>query len=177
MGGGEHYQECTFEGYGPDGVAIFIECTTDNNNRTVSALRSYFNKFGGSLGKEGCLQFLFERKGVFLLEALLEALQGLQEEEDFTLAMIDAGAEDVEFGDMEVTVTCNVENFHDIQKALATLDIAPKEAGLYRIPTTTKKLDPPLFERFIKLIEFIEDDDDVQKVYHNVEYSSKGYPS
>ena len=89
--GADNLIETTFEGYGPSGEAIFIECTTDNNTRTVSSIRSCFNKYGGSLGKDGCLQFIFERKGIFTLEG------SIPDEENLTMALIDAGAEEVDF--------------------------------------------------------------------------------
>ena len=162
--GGENYVETTFEGYGPDGVAIFVECATDNNTRTVSNVRSYFNKYNGSLGKDGCLQFVFERKGVFLLKS--ENLN----EDDFTLEMIDAGAEDVEFNDGEVNILSAMEDFGNIQKKLHDLDVEPTEAGLQRIPLTMKEASEKSFSTFMKLIDALEEDDDVQKVYHNLEF-------
>lgn len=166
--GAENYDEVTFEGYGPDGVAVFVECATDNNTRTVAAVRSYFNKFNGSLGKDGCLQFIFERKGVFLIEQ--EALKGM-DIDDFTLEMIDGGAEDVESEDELVTVTTLMEDFGNAQNKLAELEIEPKEAGLQRIPVTHKELDEAALNNFWKLIDALEDNDDVQKVYHNLEFS------
>ena len=162
--GGEDYQEITYEGYGPDGVAVFVECATDNNTRTVSNVRSYFNKNNGSLGKDGCLQFIFERKGIFTLDA-----EGLDEEE-FSLEMIDASAEDVVFDEGLVTITTAMEDFGSVQKKLQEMEIEPKEAGLQRIPTTTKEIKKENFKGFMKLIDSLEDDDDVQKVYHNVEF-------
>ncbi len=165
--GGEDYIETTFEGYGPDGVAIFVECMTDNNTRTVSNVRSYFNKHNGSLGKDGCLQFIFERKGIFTINA-----EGIDEDE-FTLEMIDAGAEDVEFEDGIITVTTAMTDFGAVQKKLDEMQIESQEAGLQRIPITTKEIDPKHFPTFMKLIDILEDDDDVQQVYHNLEYSEE----
>lgn len=162
--GGEEYVEVTFEGYGPDGVAVFVECATDNNTRTVSNVRSYFNKNGGSLGKDGCLQFIFDRKGIFTLDA-----EG-KDEEEFTLEMIDAGAEDVEFEDELITITTAMEDFGSVQKKLQELEIETQDAGLQRIPITTKEIQKENFKGFMKLIDSLEDDDDVQKVYHNVEF-------
>ena len=164
--GGENYIETTYEGYGPDGIAIFVECATDNNTRTVSNVRSYFNKHGGNLGKDGCLQFCFERKGIFLIEN-----NGLNED-DFTMSMIDSGAEDVEFDEEGVTVTSAMEDFGAIQKMLAEINIEPTEAGLQRVPLSFKQTDTKAYKAFAKLIEVLEDDDDVQKVYHNLEYDT-----
>ena len=166
-GDDENYTEVTFEGYGTDGVAIFVECMTDNNTRTVSNVRSYFNKHGGSLGKDGCLQFIFDRKGVFVLE------QGDLDEDEFMLEMIDAGAEDVEFEDGEITITCLMEDFGNIQKQLNDMKLEPKEAGLRRIPVSTKKVTLHVFQSVMKLIDKIEADDDVQKVYHNIEFDEE----
>ena len=165
--GGENYVEVNFEGYGLDGVAIFVECATDNNTRSVANIRSYFNKYGGSLGKDGCLEFIFDQKGIFVIE------NTELDEDDFTMAMIDGGAEDVEFEDGVVTVTTAMSDFGSVQKALVELKIDPKEAGLERIPTTFKNITKKTFESVMKLIDVIEDDDDVQKVYHNVEYKDE----
>ncbi len=167
--GGEDFVETTFEGYGVDGVAIFIECATDNNTRTVANIRSYFTKNGGSLGKDGCLQFIFERKGIFTID-----LNG-QDEEEFTLEMIDGGAEDVEFDREEnlITVSCEMEEFGNVSKKLQELNVEPKEAGLQRIPTTYKEVNKDSFPKLMKLIDTIEDDDDVQKVYHNIEFNEE----
>jgi YebC/PmpR family DNA-binding regulatory protein len=161
--------EVTYEAYGPGGVAIFIECTTDNNTRTVGNVRSYLGKHGGSLGKDGCLQFIFVRQGIFTLPI------AKINEDEFTLAMIDAGADDVEFDKEEetITVTTSLENFGAVQKQFEVMKIEPSEAGLQRIPTDSKKVDQETFTTLMKLIEKLEDDDDVQKVYHNIEYSEE----
>jgi YebC/PmpR family DNA-binding regulatory protein len=162
--GAENYVDTTFEGYGPDGIAVFVECATDNNTRTVSNVRSYFNKCNGSLGKDGCLQFVFERKGIFLLNS-----EGI-DEDDFTLEMIDAGAEDVEFNEAHINIVSAMEDFGNIQKKLHEMKVEPIEAGLQRIPTTMKETHKKSFESFMKLIDALEEDDDVQKVYHNLEF-------
>jgi YebC/PmpR family DNA-binding regulatory protein len=165
--GGENYTEVNFEGYGADGVAIFVECATDNNTRSVANIRSYFNKYGGSLGKDGCLEFIFDQKGIFVIE------NPELDEDDFTMSMIDGGAEDVEFEDGLITVTTAMSDFGSVQKALAELKVEPKEAGLERIPTTFKDISKKTFDSVMKLIDVIEDDDDVQKVYHNIEYKEE----
>lgn len=166
---GDNYEETTFEGYGPEGVAIFIECATDNNTRTVANIRSYFNRYDGSLGKDGCLQFLFDRKGVFSIEA--ESL-GMDEDE-FTLEVIDAGAEEIENEDGMITVTCAMEDFGSLQDKLAELNVEPKESGLQRIPITTAEVSVKKIGTVMKLIDKIEDDDDVQQVYHNIEFTDE----
>jgi YebC/PmpR family DNA-binding regulatory protein len=166
--GGEDYVEVNFEGYGPEGVAVFVECATDNNMRTVAAVRSYFNKYNGSLGKDGCLQFIFERKGVFLIEE--SALNGM-DFDDFTMEMIDGGAEDVESEEGMITVTTLMEDFGNAQNKLTEINVESQEAGLQRIPTTHKALNEESLKTFWKLIDALEDNDDVQKVYHNLEFT------
>jgi len=148
----ESYTETTFEGYGPFGIAVFAECLTDNNNRTVSAVRSAFNKHGGSLGTNGSLSFLFERKGVFTISSEGLVLDDLQ------LEMIDA---------------CAREDFGSVTKKLAELGIEPEESGLRRIPNDTKKLDVESARKVIRFIETLEDDDDIQNVYHNLEMTDE----
>jgi YebC/PmpR family DNA-binding regulatory protein len=158
----ESFIETSFEGYGPCGVAVFVECLTDNNNRTVASVRSSFNKHGGNLGTNGSLSFLFERKGIFSIKN-----EGLSLE-DIELEMIDAGAEDFEVdGDM-LTITCAKEDFGSVNRKLNDLGIEPEEAGLKRIPGETKKLDIESAKKVLRLIDTLEDDDDIQFVYHNL---------
>lgn len=163
---GTEYAELTYEGYGPFGVAIFLECSTDNINRTVQNIRVGYSKYGGGLGTNGSLEFIFTRKGVFTFPASEKV-----NEEEFTLDMIDAGAEDVEFSDGYVTITCPLQEFGRMQKALEQKEITPESAELQRIPNTTVKLNDEELQKVLKLIDFFEDDDDVQKVYHNIELS------
>jgi len=156
--------EVVFEAYGPEGSGIYIECTTDNNTRTVSNIRSYLNKFGGNLGKENCLQFVFEKKGIITVS------KAKLDEETFQLEMIDAGADDVVLEEDIFTITTAPENFLSVQKKLGELNIDVVEGAIQMLPTTTKKLSEESFSKFMKLLDNIEDDDDVQKVYHNVEF-------
>mgnify|MGYP001067216413 CR=1 FL=1 len=164
---GSNYQEVTFEGYGPGGVAVYVECMTDNNNRTVSLIRSIFTKRGGSLGTNGSLNFLFDRKGVFTIP-----LGGLDPEE-FELELIDAGAEDIEEEKDVFIVTCALEDFGNIQKKLDELGVHAENAELQRIPINTKKLDAENAQKFLRMIEDFEDEDDVQNVYHNLEMTEE----
>ena len=161
--GSENFDEVNYEGYGPEGVGVFVECATDNNTRTVANIRAYFNKAGGNVGKEGCLEFIFNRKGVFILKS-----EGLNEEE-FTLEMIDAGADDVEFGEGMVRVTCEMEQFGSVSKFLNDKKIEAIESGLERVPVTYKTIGEDTFLKLSKLLDSLEEDDDVQKVYHNAE--------
>jgi len=164
-----HYFEATFEGYAPNGVAVFVECTTDNNNRTVSSVRSTFSKYGGNLGTNGSLEFIFDRKGVFVLPP-----DEKLDEDEFTLELIDAGAEEVDTNDEGYYhVTCAMADFGRLQKKLEELGIEPETAELQRIPNTTVELNDDDFKQVMKLIDALEDDDDVQKVFHNMEISEK----
>lgn len=157
-------EETSFEGYGPGGVAIFVECLTDNNNRTVSSIRAIFNKRGGSLGKNGSLSFLFDRKGVFTIPRNEE-----MDIEEFELEIIDAGVEEVEDEDDVVMVYCPLEAFGDVQKKLEDMGITPEKAELQRIPTSTQEVDVDTGKKVLDMIDAFEDDDDVQNVFHNLE--------
>ncbi|NLV18428.1 MAG: YebC/PmpR family DNA-binding transcriptional regulator [Bacteroidetes bacterium] len=161
------YTETTFEGYAPNGIAVFVECLTDNNNRTVASVRSVFNKFGGNLGTNGSLSFLFDRKGIFTLRK-----EGLDVEE-LELEMIEAGAEDLETDDDNVIITCSMEDFGNISKKLSEMGIEPEESALKRIPNNTKELDVESAKKVLRFIETLEDDDDVQSVYHNLEMTEE----
>lgn len=160
----ENYTETTYEGYASNGVAVFVETMTDNINRTVANVRSAFSKHGGSLGTNGSLEFIFDRKGIFNFYipegADIDAL---------TLQVIDAGAEEVEVEDGHMHVSCAMEDFGAVQKKLDELNLEVENAELQRIPNTRVALDDEAFEQVYKLIEVLEDDDDVQKVYHNMD--------
>lgn len=164
------YIETTYEGYASHGVAVFVECTTDNLNRTVSDVRAAFNKYGGALGTNGSLEFIFDRKGVFVINKP----EGI-DEDDFTLEVIDAGAEEVEFEDDYIHITCAMEDFGQLQRKLEDMDIATETAELQRIPNSYVQLSDEDFQKVMKLIEVLEDNDDVQKVYHNIEASDEQY--
>jgi YebC/PmpR family DNA-binding regulatory protein len=163
----ESFIETSFEGYAPGGVAVFVECLTDNNNRTVATVRSAFNKHGGNLGTSGSLKFIFDRKGIFTIKN-----EGFKLE-DLELEMIDAGAEDFEVDGDTLTITCAMEDFGNINRKLNELGIEPDEAGLKRIPTTQKKLDVDSARKALRLVDVLEDDDDVQYVYHNLEMTDE----
>jgi len=161
---GTDYTEVTYEGYAPHGIAVYVECSTDNLNRTVADVRSYFNKTGGNLSTNGSLEFLFSRKGTFLLKDI-----GKLDAETFELEMIDAGAEEIEHEDEYTTVLCAMEDFGNVQKKLEEFEIDVENAELRRIPNTYIKLEDEEFLNVMKLIDLLEDNDDVQKVYHNLE--------
>lgn len=160
----ESYTETTYEGYATNGVAVFVETMTDNLNRTVAGVRSAFTKHGGSLGTNGSLEFIFDRKGIFDFlvpeGADIDAL---------TLEIIDAGAEEVEVDGGYMSVSCAMEDFGAIQRKLDELGIEAENAELQRIPNTRVPLEDEAFDQVYKLIEALEDNDDVQKVYHNID--------
>lgn len=168
-GGTGDILELTYEGYTPGGIAVFIECTTDNQNRTVSSIRSVFKKYGGNLATNGSVDFMFERKGVFELDA-----EGLNEEE-FTLEMIDAGAEDVDFDEEDgvVVITTAFEDFGKMQKTLEEMEVRVKKAEPQRIPASTTKLAHEDALKALRLIEALEDNEDVNKVFHNLEITDE----
>lgn len=165
----ENYETVTFEGYGPNGIAIFVECTTDNTNRTVASVRSIFTKGGGSLGTNGSLEFLFDRKGVFLLDK--EKLE--INEEKLELELIEAGATNIEENDNLLYIYTDFNDFGAMNEALEKLNIEPKNAELQRIPINTITLEVEQAKKIIDLIEKFEDDDDVQNVYHTLEITDE----
>jgi len=154
--------ETSYEGKGPHGIAIFVEATTDNIQRTVSNVRSYFNKYGGEMGKNGSLNYLFDRKGIFTVP------KGTINQDEFEMELIDAGAEDISLDEDIFTVTTPMEEFGNMMKKLETLNIEPESASLQRIPKTTETLDLESARKVLKLIDMIEEDEDVNSVYHNM---------
>lgn len=156
------YQEVTYEGYGPHGVPIMVECATDNPTRTVANIRLIFSKNGGSMGNSGSVAFLFERKGVFKFEPSQINL------EEVELELIDAGAEEIEQEEEEIVVYTKFAEFGNMQKFLESKKLEPKSSELQYIPTTTKELSEAEQDDVLKLVEALESDDDVQHVYHNL---------
>ncbi|MDH3648825.1 MAG: YebC/PmpR family DNA-binding transcriptional regulator [Saprospiraceae bacterium] len=166
---GEALLQPTYEGYAPGGVAIFVECTTDNLNRTVSSVRAIFNKRGGSLATSGSVDFLFDRKGIFILD-----LQG-QDLDHLELELIDGGAEEIDMDEEanELNVTVAFEDFGMMQKKLEDLAIEPKSASIERLPTTTTTLSVHDAKQVLALVDLLEEDDDVQNVFHNLEMTDE----
>ncbi|MBF9252523.1 YebC/PmpR family DNA-binding transcriptional regulator [Pontibacter sp. 172403-2] len=156
------YEEIVYEGYGPHGIAVVIECATDNLNRTVANVRMHFSKGGGSLGKTGSLDFMFERRGIFKVDA-----EGLDVEE-LELDLIDFGAQDIYEHEGEIIIETAFTDFGAMQKALEEKGLNVISADLQRIPTTTTELTEEQEEEVMGLIERFEEDDDVQAVYHNM---------
>jgi transcriptional/translational regulatory protein YebC/TACO1 len=165
----ENYEEITYEGYGQGGVAFFVECTTNNPTRTVANVRAIFNKFDGSLGKNGELAFIFDRKGIFTIDLA----QIKMDWDDFEMEMIDGGAEDVEKDEEEVMITTAFEDFGSLSHKLDELGIEAKSAELQRIPNNTKGMLEDQFKANMKMLERFEEDDDVQNVFHNMEFTDE----
>lgn len=163
-GEADSYLEQNFEGYGPLGVAVFVECLTDNQNRTVQEVRAAYNKYEGSLGTNGSLEFIFDRKGVFTLPIT----EGMNLEE-LELELIDGGADDFTVEEDYLTVMCALEDFGNLNKKFEELGLEPENAELQRIPNNTKELSNDDFQKVMKLIDALEDLDDVQQVWHNLE--------
>ncbi len=164
----EDYQETTYEGYGPNGIPVIVECTTDNLNRTVQNVRAIFSKHGGNLGTNGSVDYMFERKGVFTIKN-----DGNLDEDEFTLEVIDGGAEDVEFSPELIVVTCAMSDFGNLQSKLDEMGVELESGELQRIPTTLQTLDNDQFKQVMRFLDVMEDDDDVQKVYHNMDITEE----
>ena len=157
-------QELTFECYAPHGVALFIECLTDNNMRSVANVRSIMNKFGGTLGTNGSLGFIFDRKGVFVLPKKAD-----MDMEMLEMELIDAGLEEMEIDEEYITLYTAMEDFGAMVKKLEDMKLEVENAELQRIPNTTKALDEESIKKVMKIVDLLEDDDDVQAVYHDME--------
>ena len=160
----ENWEEASYECYGPEGVAIFIDATTNNPTRTAGNIRAALNRWSGSMGKEGCLQFIFERKAAFTISSENIDL------DDLTMLLIDAGAEDLEKDEDVILIKGEVENYGSILNKLEELKIKPIESGLKRLPLNMKKISVDGYKIFSRLIDILEADDDVQEVYHNLEW-------
>ncbi len=161
-------EEINYEAYGLDGVAIFMETATDNPTRTVGNIRSYFNKYGGGIGTQGCLQFVFERKAIFTIK---EENLGKLSTDDLMMELIDFNIDDVETEDGYVTVKGPVDAYGEIYKKLEDLKIKVDDSGLERLPLNTKEVTKESYEKIQKLLDVLEGDDDIQKVYHNLEWN------
>ena len=167
VGEGDDYEEIRYEGYGPNGVAVIVEAMTDNRNRTASTVRSTFGKHGGNLGETGSVGFMFERKGEIVYPA------DVGDEDTVMMAAIEAGAEDVESGEEGHTIYCGDTDLNEVSTALeATLGEAESTKLIWK-PTTTTELDLEGAQKLFRLIEVLEDDDDIQRVTANFEISDE----
>ncbi|WP_305967228.1 YebC/PmpR family DNA-binding transcriptional regulator [Marinobacter salsuginis] len=166
-GDDDNYEELTYEGYGPGGVAIFVEVMTDNKNRSVAEIRHAFNKMGGNLGTDGSVAYLFTKQGIISY--------GPEWEEDRLVeAVLNAGAEDLagqDDGSWEIVTT--PEQFLDVKESLVNAGLVPDNAEVTMVPSTRVELDRDGAETILKLIDMLEDLDDVQNVYHNADISGE----
>ena len=163
-GSGVSYEEITYEGYGKGGVAVFVETLTDNRNRTASDVRHLFDKFGNSLGATGCVAWMFDRKGVLILERTQE-----RSEDDVMMAAIEAGAEDFTAYEENYEILTAPADLGAVREALEGQGYTFVSSELEYLPQNTVAIDPETQEALDKLIENLEDLDDVQNVYHNGE--------
>ncbi|HPB16691.1 MAG: YebC/PmpR family DNA-binding transcriptional regulator [Clostridia bacterium] len=161
-GNAESYEQITYEGYGPNGVAVIVEAMTDNRNRTASDVRHFFDKFGGNLGTNGCVSYLFDKKGVLIIEenAKIDADQLMMD-------ALEAGAEDFENEDELYEITCDPTQFSSVREALEQKGYEFLEAEIQMIPQTYVKIDDDKIPSMEKLIDNLDDLDDVQNIYHN----------
>lgn len=158
---GVHYEEITYEGYGPGGVAILVDTVTDNKNRTAAELRHIFSKNGGNLGSQGCVAWMFEPKGVITVDA------AKVDEDTLMSVALDAGAEDIKSDDGEFEVVTPPSSFEGVKKALEDRKIPLVAAELTKVPQNTVQLDAGHAATMLKLMEAIEEFEDTQKVYAN----------
>jgi len=156
--------EATFEGYGPGGVAIMVDVVTDNRNRAVAALRTTFSRGGGSLGESGCVAWQFDSKGLIFIEA------SDSDPEEIALMAIDAGAEDVQIEDNRVEVHTAPENLESVRRALEEMEVPVASADLSMLPKSTITLDDKQAGQVLRLLDTLEELDDVQRVYSNGDF-------
>ena len=164
-----NYEEISLEGYAANGIAIFVDCATNNNNRTVADVRSYFSKCDGALGTNGSLEFIFNRKGVFTISADNIDMQL----EDLEMELIDGGLEELELDEEAITIYCDFQEFSSMQNKIEELNIEIQNSELHRIPISTKKINTEEAKKVIKLLDLLEENDDVQQVFHNMELTNE----
>jgi YebC/PmpR family DNA-binding regulatory protein len=162
---GVSYEEIVYEGYGPSGTAVIVEVLTDNKNRSAGNVRHAFSKYGGNMGSSGCVSFMFQKKG----QIVLEKSDSLDEDELMMLAL-DAGAEDFASEDEVFIVTTSPEDFGAVRESLEGNGLEFLEAEIKMIPDTITEIDEESAVKFQKMLDALEDDDDVQNVFHNAEF-------
>ncbi len=161
---GVNYVELTYEGYGPSGVAILIECVTDNKNRTVAEVRHLLSKYGGSMGETGSVAWMFDRKGIIVLPNQNKT------EDDIMEVIIEAGAEDLSTDEDYFEITCSIENFENVRKVIDDAGLQIENASLEWIAKNTITVQGEEAEKVLKLVEAIEESEDVQNVYSNADF-------
>ena len=163
------YERIVYEGYGPSGVAVIVDTLTDNKNRSAGNVRSAFTKGGGNMGTTGCVGFMFQEKGEIVIE------KGDLDEEELMMMALDAGAEDFNSDEEEVfIITTTPEDFSEVREALEAEGLEFLEAAVKMIPDTYTEIDEEAAKKFQKMLNLLEDDDDVQEVYHNAEFPEGG---
>ena len=161
----ENYEEMVYEGYGPCGVAVIVEASTDNKNRTAADVRHVFDKSGGNLGTTGCVSYMFNKKGIIVIEKLSTTM----DEEELMMLALDAGAEDFQSDEEIYEITTEPSDFTAVSEKLEEAGLSFVEAEVQMIPTTTVKLEEKDVEKMERLIEKLEELDDVANIYHNWE--------
>ena len=161
----DNYEEVRYEGYAPGGVALIVEALTDNRNRTAGEVRSYFTKAGGSLAETGAVSFMFDRVGLVVYDAAVASEDAMME------AAIEAGADDVQSGEDGHEVITGMESLRDVAKALETRFGEPRKAALVWRPQNSIDVDDEAGEKILKLMDSLDDNDDVQTVYSNASFS------
>ena len=161
----ENYEEITYEGYGPNGVAVIVEAATDNKNRTAADVRHVFDKAGGNLGTTGCVSYMFNKKGVIVIEKDSTEM----DEDELMMLALDVGAEDFQSYDEVYEVITAPNDFEQVREKLEESGLEFLEASVQMVPTTTVKLDEKATEKMERLIEKLEELDDVSNIYHNWE--------
>ncbi len=161
-----NYEDCVYEGYGPNGVALIVECLTDNRNRTAGEIRHYFDKFGGNLGTSGCVSFMFSTKGIVVLDNEEETIDEDKAMED----ILEAGGDDFTFEEGCVEITTDPATVAEVGNALAAMGYTVLSAEPAKVPATyTALTDEDHIKKMTLLLETLEDNDDVQNVWHNWE--------
>ena len=158
------YEDVVYEGYGPGGVAVYVEVLTDNKMRTTPEIRHMFTKYGGDLGQPNSVAWMFEKKGQFSIPATAATEERLME------IVLEAGADDLQAVGDFFEVTCSSSTFSQVQEALETAKVTPEQAKLAMLPTTVVELDAKKAAQCLKLLEFLEDHDDVQNVFANLSF-------
>ncbi len=162
---GVEYSEMMYEGYGPSGVAVLVEVLTDNKNRAVAAVRHAFDKFGGNMGGNGCVSFMFDHVGIIVIKNSDEI-----DDDEIMMEALEAGAEDIDIDEEYIEITSSVGEFSDVKKAIKEKGLEFEMAEIKYVPQNMVKLTDEIdISNMTKMIEIMEENDDVQKIYHNWE--------
>lgn len=162
---GASFENIIYEGYGPSGVAVIVQCLTDNKNRTAGDVRHTFDKYGGNMGTSGCVSFMFEKKGVIAIEK-----QDNMDEDELMMMALEAGAEDFSADGDVYEITTAPEDFSSVREALESKGLEFAESDISMIPNMYVSLDEAKATSFEKLIDMLDDNEDVQDVWHNAEF-------